>query len=717
MNSDIKKRAEEMLSKLSLKEKIAQLNQEMLGKGASDELKDKIRRGETGSVILANSSTAGNDKQQKLHTALVNELQRIAVEESPSGIPLIFGRDVIHGHNTVLPVPLALAASFNPELVRQGYRCVAKEAANDGVQWAFSPMIDISRDPRWGRCIEGIGEDPYLGERMAEAVVRGFQGEDYTRNDGIAACAKHYIGYGAVEGGRDYGKAEISDYTLRNCYLKPFKAAVKAGLGTVMNSFNEVSGVSTSASRYLLTEVLKEELEFDGYIVSDWATIPQLVVQGVAEDVKDAARLAVNAGLDMDMVSRSYIENLETLVKEGKVSEETINQSVLRVLYIKLLFGIIDNPYAAEPVAVDVLAHTKTAKACSDETMILLKNKDGILPLKPETKVFAAGPMLYEKRALLGSWTLDGDISRVSSLAEALIRKSENILFPSSPYLWDDYLKRIRREECDVIILALGESEKTTGEANSLASVELSAEQLELVKKLKRLDKPIIGVMTFGRPIALEDAEKYFDAILYTWHSGSCTADSAADILYGYVNPSGKTPMTFPRCTGQIPIYYNCSDGPSYGRSYYRDTRLSVYNDRLATPMYPFGFGLSYTNFEYNSIRCDRSEISYDELKNGEKFRICAEVKNTGEKDGKEVSQCYICDKTASMIRPQRELKGFSKNIIKAGETKTICFELGWDELAFYNENREFKPEAGGFEIYVGTDSYAELSVTVYVTD
>ena len=425
----------------------------------------------------------------------------------------------------------------------------------------------------------------------------------------------------------------------------------------------------------------------------------------------------MNAGLDMDMVSRSYIENLETLVKEGKVSEETINQSVLRVLYIKLLFGIIDNPYAAEPVAVDVLAHTKTAKACSDETMILLKNKDGILPLNPETKVFAAGPMLYEKRALLGSWTLDGDISRVSSLAEALIRKSENILFPSSPYLWDDYLKRIRREECDVIILALGESEKTTGEANSLASVELSAEQLELVKKLKRLDKPIIGVMTFGRPIALEDAEKYFDAILYTWHSGSCTADSAADILYGYVNPSGKAPMTFPRCTGQIPIYYNCSDGPSYGRSYYRDTRLSVYNDRLATPMYPFGFGLSYTNFEYNSIHCDRSEISYDELKNGEKFRICAEVKNTGEKDGKEVSQCYICDKTASMIRPQRELKGFSKNIIKAGETKTICFELGWDELAFYNENREFKPEAGGFEIYVGTDSYAELSVTVYVTD
>lgn len=716
MNQEIKKRAQEILDNMTLKDKIAQLNQERFSLDNAEEIKEKVRRGEVGSVILATSSTAGNDKQQHTQIEAINELQRVAVEESPTGIPVIIGRDVIHGHNTVLPIPLALAAGFNPKNVKDGYRMVAKEASNDGIHWAFSPMIDISRDPRWGRCVEGIGEDPYLGERMAEAAVEGFQGDDYSKRDSIAACAKHYIGYGAVEGGRDYGKAEISDYTLRNYYVKPFRAAVNAGLATVMNSFNEVSGASTSTSHYLLTELLKEELGLDGYIISDWATISHITTQGLAEDDKQAAELAIKAGLDMDMVSHIYLENLEELVKEGKVREETIDESVLRVLYIKLLFGIIDNPYITELIECDKAEHREKAKACSDDAMILLKNKNNILPLSKDKKIFAAGPMLREKRVLFGTWTLDGDINRVKTMEEAIKEKSDNILTPACD-LWDDYYKIIRREECDAIVVFLGESQNVTGEANSLSNIELPPEQFELVKKLKHLDKPIIGVMSFGRPIALEDAEPYFDAILYTWHCGTCTADSAADILYGDVNPSGKVPMTFPRCTGQVPIYYNYPNGPSYGESYYQDTRLSVYNDRLATPMYPFGFGLSYTEFEYKNIRCERESISYADIEAGEKFKVYATVKNIGQVDGKETSQLYIYDRVASMTRPQRELKGFSKNLIKAGEEVEVCFELGFEELAFYNGKAEFKPEVGKFDIFVGGSCYAPYALSIYITE
>lgn len=714
MNIDIEKKISKLLNEMTLKEKIGQLHQEPLYPDKVEQIKEKIRNGEIGSLILATSANAGNDEQHKNAVELLNELERIAVEESRMGIPVIFGRDVIHGHNTVLPVPLALAATFNPELVEKSYRCVAKEAANDGIHWAFSPMIDISRDPRWGRCIEGVGEDPYLGEKMAEAVVRGFQGDDYTKKDSIAACAKHYIGYGAVEGGRDYGKAEISDYTLRNYYLKPFKAAVDAGVATVMNSFNEVSGMPTTASEYLLNDLLKKQLSFEGFVVSDWGTVWLLMRQGIAKDEYEAAQLALNAGLDMDMVSGCFENNLEKLVNDGKVSVETIDKAVFRILYIKFLFGIFENPYLTKPIEYSDKEHEKTAKCCSDESLVLLKNKNYILPLSADTKILVTGPFANEKRALLGSWTLDGDMKKVRTFKEAFKDRGETVVFPDSDYLWDDCLKGIRKY--DAVVVLLGESQKMTGEANSLAHIELPLEQLELVKKLHRLGKPIIGVMSFGRPIALEEAEPYFDAILYSWHSGTYTADSVLSVLYGDENPSGCVPMSFPRCTGQIPIYYNYPDGMNYGKFYYSED-VFAYNDNRSTPLYPFGYGLSYTEFEYSNIYCPEECISYKDISNGKKFRIYATVKNTGSYDGKETSQCYIRDKIASMTRPLKELKGISKNYFKVGEEKQICFELGFDELAFYNANAEFKPEPGEFEIYVGRDCYAPMCFTITISE
>ena len=713
MNNAAAKIAKELLKKMTLKEKIGQMHQEPLYEDKIDEIKYKIRNGGLGSIILSLSSTAGNDEQKKTRLELLNELERIAVEEGPSGIPILFCRDVIHGHNTVLPIPLALSATFNPELIEEGYRMVAEEAANDGIHLAFSPMIDISRDPRWGRCIEGIGEDPYLGEKVAAAIVRGFQGNDYKRRDSIAACAKHYIGYGAVEGGRDYGKSEISDYTLRNYYLKPFRAAVNAGVAAVMNSFNEISGEPTTSSNRLINELLKDELGFEGILITDWACINKLTVQGVAEDRCEAARLAVEAGVDVDMVSKCYEDYLEELVNNGDISETLIDKAVFRILYIKALFGLFENPYS-KFVTYDSEKHKKMAKRCSDEAMVLIKNKGHVLPLSLNSNICLAGPMLCEKGSLLGSWTLDGDLDIVNTIADVFKLKGINVHLSSSNYLWDDCFKTVIQKDCDTVVVFLGESRRMTGEANSLAHIEFPREQLEFIKKVRALGKTIIGVMMFGRPIAFENAEEYFDAILYAWHCGTCTAESIVSILFGETNPSGCLPMTFPRCTGQIPIYYNYPNGLVYGKYYY-DNKVYAYNDCISQPMYPFGYGLSYTDFEYSNVQCKNKELSYEELENGKEFEISVCIKNTGSYDGKETSQCYIHDICASMTRPQRELKGISKNYFKSGEEKTIYFKLGFDELAFYNKKGEFKPEKGEFDVFIGRDCYAPKCFTIKI--
>lgn len=594
---------------MTLDEKIGQLNQ--VKQNNSEELKEDIKKGKISSFILANSSTAGNDEQSKANKKLLEELQKIAVEESPSGIPIIFGRDVIHGHSIVMSVPLASAASFNPELITEGYRFVAKEAANDGIHWTFSPMMDISRDPRYGRCVEGFGEDPYLSSKMAVASIKGFQGDDLSDKNSIAACAKHYICYGAAEGGRDYANAEVSDYTLRNFYLKPFAESVKCGVATVMSSFNEISGQPLSSSRYLLYGLLKKELGFDGFIISDWAAVEQLVWQGVAQDKKDAARLAANAQLDMDMTDKCYIENLRELSEEGKVSEDE--------------------------------------------------------------KVLITGPFAYEKKSHLGTWTLDFDITRTDCIADVFKQRSKNVIAPEYR-LWDDILPDLRNT--DTVIVALGESAKVTGEANSLADISFPLEQLEFVKKIKRLNKKVIGILCFARPIALQEAEPYFDAILYAWHSGTMAAHSIADIVYAKVNPSGKLPMTFPRCTGQIPIYYNYPTLSRNKKSYYGEGES--YHDYKSTPMYPFGYGLSYTEFEYSEPYCEKRTLSLAELKNGQKFKVTATVKNTGDRDGAQTVQCYVYDVIASMTRPLKELKGFEKKFIRTGESASFEFEIGY---------------------------------------
>lgn len=704
------KRVEELLEKMTLDEKIGQLNQVMFDN--SDELREQIEKGMVGSLILAGTMTAGNDDQERTRIDELNELQRIAVERSPSGIPMIYGRDVIHGHRVVLPIPLASAASFNPELNELAYKNVAEEAVNDGIHWTFSPMMDISRDPRWGRCIEGYGEDPYLAAKMASATVKGFQGskEEYKTKRSIAACAKHYIGYGASEGGRDYAKAEITDYTLRNYYLTPFAAAVKSGVATVMSSFNEIGGQPLSSSRYLLHDLLKDELGFDGYIISDWAAVEQLVWQDAAENKKDAARLAANAELDMDMVDRCYIENLHALVDEGKVSEEKITEMARRVLGIKERFGLFDDPYTTVG-SVDFEEHKRMAKKCADEAAVLLKN-NGVLPLAKDSRAVLAGPFVREKHSLVGSWSPDYDPEMIDSLADVFEARGGNIHIQTFDQ-FDDTL--VESKHADTIILALGESKRVTGEANSLSNIDLPIAQLELAKRLKARGKKVIGVMFFGRPIALEDAEPYFDAILYAWHGGTMAAHSAVDIIYGDVVPSGRLPMTLPRRTGQIPLYYNYPTLSRNKYSYYGEGES--YHDSQSTPMYPFGYGLSYTTFEYSNIRCETNTLTLADIEAGKKFIIKADVKNTGSIDAKEVSQCYIHDNYATMTRPIKELKGFVKKLIKAGETETVSFELGKEELGFYRADRSFAVETGSFDIYVGPDCRAERALTIVVTE
>lgn len=698
-----------IIEKMTLEEKIGQLNQ-----GVSrdkERIKEEVRKGRVGSIILADTATAGNDEQQKIETDFLNELQRIAVEESPSHIPLIFGRDVIHGHHTVLPIPLAAAASFNPQIVENAYRAIAEEAANDGIHWTFSPMIDIARDPRWGRCIEGFGEDPYLTSEMGKAVIRGFQGDDNTKRESIAACAKHYLGYGAAEGGRDYGKAEISDYTLRNVYLKPFKAAVEADVATVMNSFSEIGGQPVASSRYLLHDILKEELGFEGFIISDWFAIEQLVNQRAAKDRKEAAALAANAELDMDMTDECYIDYLSELVAEGKVSEKTIDKMVYRVLSVKERFGLLNNPFITLQ-RIDYHKHMELSKRCADEAIVLLKN-NGVLPLDTSKKVALLGPFLYEKRSLLGSWVCDFDIRMVKSIEEVFeeCTDREVLVLPQSNYLWDDITPDLG--EVDTVIITLGESYRVSGENNCLSDINLPREQLELAKKIKGLGKKVVGIFCFGRPIGLAEAEPYFDAILYAWHSGTCAAQSIVDIIYGKVNPSGKLPISFPRATGQIPIYYNHPSMPRNGRTYYGEG--SNYWDNQSTPMYPFGYGLSYTQFEYSDVCCETDTLTLDKLQDGEKFKVSVTVTNTGDRDGKETVQCYISDLVSSMVRPVRELKGFAKAPLKQGESKKIVFEIGFDELGFYNGKGKFCVEPGEFEVFIGGDCTTKNRIKITV--
>jgi len=717
MQNDLELKIEEILSRMTLKEKIGQLVQLSAPTDAAgkERLKARVRNGGVGSVILAFSSTAGNDAQRDTEVEVYNELQRVAVEESRMGIPVIFGRDVIHGHRTVLPIPLASAGSFNPELVEQSYTYVAKEAANDGVQWAFSPMVDVCHDPRWGRIIEGPGEDPYLASVMSAATVKGFQGEDYSQKDRVAACVKHYLGYGASEGGRDYHRTELSDYTLYNLILPPFRAAVDAGVATVMSSFNDINGQPVTSSKKYLTDMLRGYLGFRGFVVSDWGAIANLKRQGVAETEAQCAAMALQAGLDMDMVDEYYANTLTTLVNSGEVPEALVDNAVRNILRVKLAKGLFTDPYTRQ-FEYDRSVHLRKAYALAAESMVLLKNDNQTLPLAKTARIALAGPFKQERRALLGSWVLDGKEEETQNFYEALQAAlgSEGTVICNTDDITEDAAEKVFAQS-DVIVLALGESHLVSGERRSLADISLTKHQVSLARRAHNTGKPVIGVLFCGRPLALQAVEPYLDAILCAWHCGSETAAVASDILLGNIVPSGKTAVTFVKTTGHIPLYYNATASSQGYSGYYGQRTEDCYLDIPPSPMYPFGYGLSYTSFDYSPIRCEQTALSLEELKAGACFTFRVMLRNIGARDGKEAAQLYIRDKVASVMRPVRELKAFQKVFVAAGEQCQLQFTVGYEQLGFYKENGEYVVEPGSFEIYIGDNCLTENKICVQV--
>jgi beta-glucosidase len=697
-------RVEDLLGRMTIEEKAGQLNQWY---NLGPDHYDQIRCGEIGSGLMANSSTAGNDRQERVFAKQVNDIQKIAVSESRLGIPLIFGRDVIHGYRTVAPIPLGMAAAWSPEQVYAANTIAAKEARADGIHWGFSPMLDIARDPRWGRVAEGFGEDPYLVGKLAVAAVKGFQGNDRDAipeqfpADRIVACAKHFVGYGAAEGGRDYNTTEITRSTLHNLYLEPFKAAIRAGCATVMSAFHDIGGFPLSAHRYLLREVLKGKWGFGGFIVSDWGAIGELIAHGVSVGNDDAAALACNAGVDMDMCTMGYLNTLPDLVRAGKVSEACLNEAVARVLRIKFALGLFENPYA-DPEAsqtVHLLPESlATMRRIAADSMVVLKN-NGILPLQAEkTAICLSGPLADQQQALFGCWTPDGIAEEVTTLKAAIAGRlgAESVLHYCE--LTDDAIKVARSS--DVMILAIGESAGRSGEDNCTTTIDLPAGQEALVESAHRMQIPVVAVVFGGRPLNLSRVIDWADAVLFAWHPGITGGLGVADVLFGDVNPSGRLPISFPRSTGQIPIYYN--HRPTGRPLTVGSRRHSRYIDSLDSPLFPFGFGLSYTTFEYRNL-----QISLASQK--PEITVTAEVTNTGDRAGTTVAQCYIRDVVAGMSRPVRELKGFERVALEAGEAKTVLFRLGPEALSYLDENGQAVLELGRFQVWVGADCTAGL--------
>lgn len=700
------KEIDNLICKMTLDEKIGQLNQICFSTNPqeAEKIKEKIRNGEVGSLILADSATAGNDPTSSFNRHILDDFQRVAVNESPSKIPIIFGRDVIYGHKTIYPIPLAQSCSFNPELIEECYSQISREAAADGIHWTFTPMLDLSRDPRWGRIIESAGEDPLVASRAARAVVNGVQG-DFSESN-LVACAKHFIGYGAAEGGRDYHHTEISDYNLYNYYLPAFRAAVDSGVGTVMSSFNDINGENVGTTKFYMTDILRDHLGFQGFVISDWGAVEMPLRQGTALNSADCAEVAINAGTDMDMVDGAYINNLKNLVAEGKVSEETIDLAVKRILRVKMAKNLFEKPFSTQ-ISFDRNLHLENAKKLALESMVLLKN-DGVLPLKKGEKVVLSGTFVDEKRSLLGSWTLDGKAEETPSFREEFYN-----------YFGKENVCDRLDSDANTIVLAIGESNNMNGENHSLSEISISEEEKQIIKVAKKSGKKVVGILFYGRPMALEDVEEYFDAILYAWHSGSKSAAAVCELLLGVTSPSGKLSVTFPRKTGHIPIYYNALRAGKRVNAYYGDIwegfYTSCYIDGLARPMYPFGYGLSYTEFDFGEIECSKTEIKLEDLLNDEKFSIKIKVSNIGEYTAKETAQLYICDKVASSMRPHRELKDYKKLEIKKGEVADFVFEIGAAQLGFYNKKGEYIVEKGEFDIFVGDNCLCENKITVSV--
>ncbi|MBO5008649.1 MAG: glycoside hydrolase family 3 C-terminal domain-containing protein [Clostridia bacterium] len=692
---------EELIAKMSLEEKIGQLNQESIiaDNERIEELKDLARQGKLGSCILAANGLAGDCEQEQFLIGELNELQRCAVEESPLGIPLIYGRDIIHGCRTIFPIPLAQAATWDYDLIRDAASIMSREASYDGVHWTFAPMLDICTDPRWGRIIECPGEDPLLGKMVAKASVDGIQGEDMSQPGKLAACAKHYIGYGASQAGRDKDPTEWSDYTMHNRALPAFEEAVDAGIATVMSAFNDISGQPATANKYYLTDVLRGKLGFDGYVVSDWAAIERLNCQGVSDNDLLSAALAINAGVDMDMFDGIYKNNLEQALIQGAVNMETIDEAVRRILRIKFRLGLFDRPYTEDVNTtgrVLTKEYLQKAKEMSAHSMVLLKN-NGVLPLKKGEKVAVSGPYAEEKESLMGSWHASGEAKDVVSFFEGVqqVNGIENTLSDCN-----------LAEQSDVCLVALGEDWMITGEGKTMPNIELPEEQVAAIQQAKKLGKKVVAVFLAGRPLAFGDIVEECDAILWAWHGGTMCGLAAAEILFGDFNPCGKLPVTFPRYTGQIPIHYNHNRNEYVLSGYYEHhPYVSTVGD--STPLYAFGEGLSYTEFVYDNFRCNKTDTA---------FEITFDIHNKGKFDGFEIAQCYIQDVVASMARPIKELKAFQKIYIKQGETKTVTMRLTREDLSFYDGrgNKVFEP--GDFKLEIGTSSrHSCFTITEYL--
>lgn len=699
----IEERINDLIAKMTLEEKVMQLNQYTLGRNNNENnVGETVKKipAEIGSLIYSDSDPG-----------LRNQVQAKAMKESRLGIPIIFGFDVLHGYRTVYPISLAQACSWNPDLVSQACSVAAAEARLSGVDWTFSPMIDVAHDGRWGRVAEGYGEDPYANGIFGAASVKGYQGSDLRNQNTIAACLKHYVGYGASEAGRDYVYTEISKETLWNLYLPPYEAGIKAGAATVMSSFNDISGTPGSANHYTLTDILKDRWKHDGFVVSDWGSVQQLRSQGVAATVEEAAKKAFNAGVEMDMMNQAYDNHLADLVKSGEVSEERLNDAVKRVLRIKFRLRLFDNPYTPElPKEKRFLTkeYRAVAEKLAEESMVLLKNKDNTLPIKNVSKIAVIGPIAKSGVQFLGSWSAHGDAMDVVTIYEGLqaaYGTKTELLFAQGCRLDEDdttgFAEAVAMsQKADVVFLCLGENRGWSGENSSRSTLALPHIQLDLLKEIAKTGKKIVLILSNGRPIELTAMEPLCDAILEVWQPGVAGGTAIGKILSGKVNPSGKLAMTFPYSTGQIPIYYN-------HRQSARPTQ-GLYQDIPSTPLYDFGYGLSYTTYAYSDIK-----ISKAKLKGAEKMIAEITVTNTGTMDGYETVHWFIRDPACTISRPVKELKYFEKKMIKKGETVTYSFEIDpMRDLSFLDSDGKRFLETGEYYIMV-----QEKKVSIEITE
>lgn len=716
----IEQRVDSVLKLMTLQEKIGQMTQfsanwSITGPVMSDDFKPYLYNGLIGSIFNA-TSVAG-----------IRKMQQIAVDSTRLGIPILFGQDVIHGYKTIFPIPLAEACSWDLDMMTKTARIAAIEATSDGINWTFAPMVDISRDARWGRVMEGAGEDPYLGSEIGKARVKGFQGNNPQKTlielNTLLACVKHFAAYGAAESGRDYNTAELSEHTLRNIYFPPYKAAIDAGAGTVMASFNDVNGVPATGSHWLMTEVLRNEWGFKGFTVSDYTGINELVPHGYAEDEKIAAQLAVNAGIDMDMTGATYIKYLSNLVEEGKVTKSTIDNAVRRILEMKILLGLFDNPYRyldEKRAEENILRpeYLETARKAVAASVVLIKNKNNILPITKEkaTTIALIGPLMNDSINMNGEWAGLGDRNKSVTILKGLVDKyretSVKFLYAQGSTLTGSDPGKTAEaidaaNSADIIIAAMGEDFNWSGEAAVRSDIRLPKAQQELLSALKETGKPIILINLSGRPNDLSWEDENIEAILQAWFPGTEAGNGIADIISGDYNPSARLVMSFPRNVGQIPIYYNRkSTGRPVNLSNEKIDYKSSYLDTSITPLYPFGYGLSYTTFEISDLKVDKTTMKT----NSDKITVNANISNSGSADGEVVVQLYIQDLVGSVTRPIKELKGFQKVTLKAGESKNITFNITPEELSFYGVNMKKIIEPGNFKLWIAQSSADETN-------